>query len=102
MASLSCEVNIGYSRGTHPGKPSNNIDYDTFLAILGNHVAKAFAETHFGKFEAVTAKRFDQGRFRGNFRILAGSSQTFIHILEYEGPSPFSDAEVFIISPRPP
>jgi len=75
----------------------SNIDYVTFLSILGNHLSKIFASARFGVFEGVTAKRFAAGQFRGLFRSLAGSSRTFINVIEYEGTVPFSDAEVFVI-----
>ena len=76
------------------GRPAD-IDYVSFLALLGNHVARTFSESVFGVFENVTPKKFSPGRFRGLFRNLRGSSQPFIHVLEYEGTTPFSDADVF-------
>jgi hypothetical protein len=76
------------------------MDYITFLAFLGNHVAKVFSESVFCVFENVTAKKFAQGRFHGILRDLRGNSQTFIHVLEYEGQKAFSDADVFIVHPH--
>jgi hypothetical protein len=76
------------------------IDYATFLSLLGNAIMKVFAEARLGVFEGVTAKRFGKGGFKGIFRTLMGSSQTFIHVLNYEGPSSFSDADVFLVNPR--
>jgi hypothetical protein len=77
-----------------------DIDFVTFLGILGNFVGKMFAEVVFGVFESVTPKRFVNGRFHGIFRSLRGASQTFIHVFEYEGPCAFSDAEVFAVDPK--
>jgi hypothetical protein len=53
----------------------------------------------FGVFENVTAKKFSHGRFRGILRDLRGHSQTFIHVIDYEGTIAFSDAEIFIVHP---
>jgi hypothetical protein len=47
-----------------------DIDFVTFLGILGNFVGKMFAEVVFGVFESVTPKRFANGRFHGIFRSL--------------------------------
>jgi hypothetical protein len=77
---------------------ASNIDYVSFLSILGNHVSKVFAECKFGVFEGVTAKRFAPGQFKGIFRILSGASQTFIHVVEYQGVIPFSDGDVYLVN----
>ena len=74
------------------------IDYVTFLAILGNHISKALGKICFGLFEGVTPKRFSQGRFRGSFRILRGSSQSFIHVMDYEGPYSFTTEDVYLVN----
>ena len=58
---------------------------DQVRRLMGNVVGKIFADWVFGVFESVTPKRFSTGRFQGNFRNLRGASQTFIHLLEYEG-----------------
>jgi hypothetical protein len=76
----------------------STVDYVTFLAMLGNHVAKIFSTWTFGVFEGVVAKRFSAGRFRGLFRSLTGSSQTFIHVIEYEGQFSFSGEDVYVIN----
>jgi hypothetical protein len=75
------------------------IDYVSFLGLLGNHIAKMLTDRVFGVFEGVTPKKFASGKFRGIFRKLQGSSQPFIRVLEYQGPIAFSDASVFIIDP---
>jgi hypothetical protein len=75
------------------------IDYVSFLGRLGNPIAKMFGDAVFGVFENVTAKKFSHGRFRGIFRDLRGHSQTFIHVMDYEGTMAFSDAEIFIVHP---
>jgi hypothetical protein len=70
----------------------------TFLAILGNHISKALEKIQFGLFEGVTPKRFSQGRFRGTFRISRGSSQSFIHVMDYEGPYSFTNEDVYLVN----
>lgn len=75
-----------------------NIDYVTFLSVLGNYVAKMFSESKLGVFEHVTPKRFGHGKFTGLFRSLIGASQTFIHVLEYEGSQAFSNSDIFIVN----
>lgn len=79
---------------------SSNVDYVTFLGLLGNQIAKALNENCLGVFEGVTPKRFSQGRFKGLLRELRGPSQTFIHVHEYEGPIAFSDEDVYIVDPK--
>jgi hypothetical protein len=76
-----------------------DIDYVSFLGLLGNYVAKMLSGGVFGIFENVTPKKFSPGRFRGLFRDLHGSSQPFIRVLQYEGTTPFSDADVFWACP---
>jgi hypothetical protein len=75
----------------------SSIDFVNFIGILGNVIAKIFNEVSFGVFESVTAKRFVTGQFRGTFRSIMGSSQTFIHACPYEGAYAFSDTDVFIV-----
>lgn len=76
-----------------------NIDFVSLLTHLGNALLRILSNRMFGVFEAVTPKRFATGRFQGIFRSLTGPSQTFINVLEYEGPLPFADSDVFIIDP---
>ncbi|RWI04388.1 molecular chaperone [Mesorhizobium sp.] len=78
----------------------SNIDYVSFLSLLGNTLAKTFGDSCLGVFEGVTPKRFGQGRFKGLFRELKGPSQTFIHVHEYEGYQAFSDEDVYIVQPK--
>ena len=54
----------------------------------------------FRSVEFVTPKRFSAGRFQGNFRNLRGASQTFIHLLEYEGAQAFANSDVFVANPK--
>jgi molecular chaperone DnaK (HSP70) len=83
-------------------KHSKDFKIDLVLLIghLGNVVGKIFADWTFGVFENVTPKRFSSGNFQGIFRNLQGASQTFIHVLEYEGAHPFNDAEVFVVNSK--
>jgi hypothetical protein len=75
------------------------VDYLTFLSIVGNHLAKIFEHCELGVFEGVTPKRFGRGRFTGIFRSFKGASRTFITVYEYEGASSFSDADMYPIEP---
>jgi hypothetical protein len=77
-----------------------NIDFVSLLGLLGNVIGKVFSHWIFGVFESVTPKRFTGGRFQGLFRNLRGASQTFIHVLEYEGPQAFADSDVFVVNPK--
>ncbi|MBZ9797764.1 Hsp70 family protein [Mesorhizobium sp. ES1-4] len=79
---------------------SSNVDYVSFLGLLGNVIAKAFSDSCLGVFEGVTPKRFSQGSFKGLFRELRGPSQTFIHVHEYEGLIPFSNEDVYVANPK--
>lgn len=74
------------------------IDYLLLLGLLGNSIARLFSDWDFGVFESVTPKRFASGRFQGIFRQLRGPGQTFIDVQEYEGPQPFTDSDVFLVS----
>jgi hypothetical protein len=76
------------------------IDMVSLLGQLGNAVGRLFSDWLFGVFESVTPKRFSNGKFQGLFRNLKGASQTFIHVMEYEGTQPFTDSDVFIINPK--
>ena len=75
---------------------STAVDYVTLLAHLGNYLAKMMDGWTFGVFENVTAKRFIAGQFQGILRDLRGPSQTFINVLEYEGPVSFGSGDVYI------
>lgn len=86
------------AKGKHDLK--STIDFISLLGLLGNVVGKIFADWAFGVFESVTPKRFTAGRFQGNFRNLRGASQTFIHLLEYEGTQAFASSEVFVANPK--
>ena len=74
------------------------VDWMSFLKLLANHVAIVLQANCFGVFEGVTAKRFQHGRYNGIFRILNGPSQTFVHVLEYQGGEPFSDERVYLVN----
>jgi hypothetical protein len=75
-----------------------SVDFASFLTLLGNTINKMFESWRLGVFEGVTRKRFSQGQFRGIFRNLTGSSQTFIHVSEYEGSVSFADEDVYLIN----
>ncbi|WP_287161488.1 molecular chaperone [Mesorhizobium sp.] len=75
------------------------VDWMGFLGMLANHVARMFEGKRLGVFEGVVAKRFHAGSYSGIFRVLHGSSQTFVDVLEYSGPHPFSDELVYIVDP---
>lgn len=79
---------------------TSSIDYVTFLGLVGNALAKAFADARFGVFEQVTPKRFGGGRFSGLFRDLTGSSPPFISVYVYEGAFAASNADVFVVNPK--
>ena len=74
------------------------VDYVGLLNLLANHVASVVQQNRFGVFEAVTAKRFQTGKYAGVFRELKGGSQTFVHVLGYEGAHPFSDEVVYVVN----
>ncbi|WP_236547826.1 Hsp70 family protein [Sphingomonas sp. AX6] len=75
------------------------VDWIGFLSLLGNHVARAFETNRLGIFEGVVPKRFHPGCYVGVFRVLHGSSQTFVDVLDYEGTEPFSDELVYLVDP---
>lgn len=75
------------------------VDWVGFLSLLGNHVARAFEVNRLGVFEGVVPKRFHAGSYVGVFRVLHGSSQTFVNVLDYEGAQPFSDELVYVVDP---
>jgi len=76
---------------------SQNVDWVSFLSLLANNIARLFENRRLGIFEGVVAKRFNAGRYAGNFRVLHGASQTFIDVLDYEGPNAFSDELVYLL-----
>lgn len=75
------------------------VDWVGFLGLLANHVARIFEEKKLGVFEGVVAKRFHAGSYSGIFRVLHGSSQTFVDVYEYSGHHTFSDELVYIVDP---
>jgi hypothetical protein len=75
------------------------MDWISFLGLLGNHVARVFENKRLGVFESVVAKRFHVGSYTGIFRVLHGSSQTFVDVYEYSGPHQLSDEMVYIVDP---
>lgn len=75
------------------------VDWIGFLSLLGNHVARTFETNRLGVFEGVVPKRFHAGSYVGVFRVLHGSSQTFVDVLDYEGAQPFSDELVYVVDP---
>jgi hypothetical protein len=76
------------------------VDFVTFLTLIGNNINKILELWKFGIFEGVTPKRFSHGQFKGIFRILKGSSQTFINVLEYQGSSVFATEDVYLINAK--
>ena len=76
-----------------------SVEWVSFLGLLANHVARIFAGKHLGVFEGVVAKRFRSGSYTGIFRALHGASQTFVDVLDYEGPDSFSDELVYLVDP---
>lgn len=87
----------GLNSAKHGRKQS--VDWVNFLGLLANHVARLFDGRKLGVFESVVAKRFSAGRYHGNFRVLHGPSQTFVDVLDYEGPNAFSDELVYLLDP---
>jgi hypothetical protein len=75
------------------------VDWIGFLGLLANHIARVFEGKRLGVFEGVVAKRFHAGSYSGIFRVLHGSSQTFVDVLEYSGPHAFSDELVYVVDP---
>ncbi|MGJ8624010.1 MAG: Hsp70 family protein [Yoonia sp.] len=71
------------------------IDYNHILSILGNHIKRALAGRNLGVFESTSKKGFGGG-YQGLFRCLEGSNSPFVKLYDYEGPTDFSAAEVFV------
>jgi len=97
--SLQIDQWINEIANSKHGKPSS-VDFVTLLALIGNNICKIIGKWKFGVFEGVTPKSFSHGQFKGNFRILVGSSQSFINIFEYEGPRAFANEDVYLINPE--
>lgn len=76
-----------------------NVDWVSFLGLLANHMSRLFDHYRLGVFENVVAKRFATGVHKGIFRALHGTSSTFVDVLDYEGPHPFSDELVYLLDP---
>lgn len=76
-----------------------SVEWVSFLGLLANHVARIFTGKYLGVFEGVVAKRFRSGSYTGIFRALHGASQTFVDVLDYEGPDSFSDELVYLVDP---
>jgi hypothetical protein len=87
----------GLNSGKHGRQQT--VDWLSFLGLLANHVARLFDGRKLGVFESVVAKRFHAGTYTGIFRVLHGSSQTFVDVLDYEGAQAFSDELVYLVDP---
>lgn len=76
---------------------AGQVDWISFLELLGNHLHRIFKQKKLGIFESVRAKPFSSGTFYGNFRVLHGQSQPFVQVMEYEGRHAFSEEQVYLI-----
>lgn len=75
------------------------VDYIGILTLIGNCLTSIFSRFKLGIFEGVMPKRLTRGTYTGIFRVLDGSSQTFVKVFEYEGSEAFSIENVFVIDP---
>jgi len=65
------------------------------VEILANISSRVFGEMSFGFFENVKKARFGKN-YTGLFRVAHGAS-SFVQVLRYEGPFPFSEDPAFVV-----
>jgi molecular chaperone DnaK (HSP70) len=79
------------------GKLPGGMDNFTILKKLGNTTNQVMCGKVFGTFENVVKQTFGKKGFIGQFRAVHGKNAPFIHRYGYEGPSAFSQEEIFLV-----
>ncbi len=82
------------------GKAARGLDYPRIIGLVGNVLAKSFAENHMGYFEDVRQAQFSFGNFEGIFRSIQGPHAPFGNLFEYQGEQGVPSGLVFLISPE--
>ena len=82
------------------GKVARGLDYPRIIGLVGNVLAKSFAENHMGYFEDVRQTPFSFGSFEGIFRSIQGPHAPFGNLFEYQGERSVPPGLVFLISPK--
>ena len=95
---LNAAVN-GVAQAKH-GKVARELDYPRIIGLVGNVLAKSFAENHMGYFEDVRQAQFSFGSFEGIFRSIQGPHAPFGNLFDYKGERGVPSGLVFLISPE--
>jgi molecular chaperone DnaK (HSP70) len=79
------------------GKLTSGMDHFAILKKLGNTTNQVMSGKVFGTFENVVKQRFGKKGFVGQFRAAHGKNAPFIQQYGYEGPSVFSQEQIFLV-----